>query len=128
DVLNMSIGAAFQWPEYPTAKASNRLVRHGIVVVASIGNDGALGLYAASAPGVGRDVIGVASVDNTFANLNAFTISPDAAPVGYIAADGAPAPPTTGTFPMSATTPTNGCTALAAGSFTGKVALIQRGT
>ena len=69
DVVNMSIGAAFQWPQYPTAQAANRLVRRGVVVVASTGNEGALGLYAASAPGVGKDVIGVASFDNTHANL-----------------------------------------------------------
>src|SRR5690606_30317971 len=29
DVLNMSIGSAFTWPEYPTATASDRLVRRG---------------------------------------------------------------------------------------------------
>ena len=46
----MSIGAALQWPQYPTAKAADRLVRHGVVVVASAGNEGALGLYGASAP------------------------------------------------------------------------------
>ena len=65
-------------------------MKHGVVVVASIGNEGALGLYGAAAPGVGKDVIGVASFDNTHANLAAFTISPDGARVGYIAATGAP--------------------------------------
>ncbi len=69
DVVNMSIGAALQWPQYPTAQAADRLVSRGVVVVASIGNEGALGLYGASAPGVGKDVIGVASFDNRFANL-----------------------------------------------------------
>jgi minor extracellular serine protease Vpr len=54
DVLNMSIGSAFQWPQYPTAVASDRLVNRGMVVVASIGNSGANGLYAAGAPGVGE--------------------------------------------------------------------------
>jgi minor extracellular serine protease Vpr len=34
-VLNMRIGAAFRWPQYPTAVASNRLVNKGMVVVAS---------------------------------------------------------------------------------------------
>ena len=65
----MSIGSALSWPQYPTAKAANQLVKQGVVVVASIGNEGALGLYGASAPGVGKDVIGVASFDNTHANL-----------------------------------------------------------
>ena len=131
DVLNMSIGSSFQWPDYPTAKASDRLVRHGIVVVASIGNDGEAGLYGASAPAVGREVIGVASFDNTHANLTAFTISPDATAIGYMAAAGAPAPPVTGTFPMARTgTPTvtnDGCPPLPPGILAGKVVLIRRG-
>ena len=46
DVVNMSIGAALQWPQYPTAQAADRLVRRGIVVVSSAGNEGVLGLYA----------------------------------------------------------------------------------
>ena len=65
DVLNMSIGSAFQWPQYPTAQAANRLVRRGVTVVAALGNEGSFGLYSAAAPGVGREVIGVASFDNT---------------------------------------------------------------
>ena len=52
DVLNMSIGSSFQWPQYPTAQAADRLVNKGMVVVASIGNSGTSGLYAAGAPGV----------------------------------------------------------------------------
>ena len=64
-VVNMSIGAAFSnFPEYPTAVAADNLVAKGVVVVASIGNSGTNGLYAAGAPGVGRNVIGVASVSN----------------------------------------------------------------
>lgn len=63
-ILNMSIGSAFQWPQYPTAQAADRLVDKGMVVVASIGNSGANGLYSAGAPGLGEHVIGVASFDN----------------------------------------------------------------
>lgn len=132
DVVNMSIGSAFQWPQYPTAEAANRLVRRGVVVVASAGNEGANGLYASSAPGIGKDVIGVASFDNTDVALPAFTISPDSRKVGYNEAAGAPAVPQSGAFPMARTgTPTtadDGCAASAAGSLTGKVALIRRGT
>ncbi len=132
DVLNMSIGAAFQWPQYPTAQAANRLVRRGMVVVASIGNEGATGLYAASAPGVGSSVIGVASVDNTHANLAAFTVSPDGRRVGYSSATGAPPAPFSGSAPLARTgTPTttnDACLALPAGSLTGRIALIRRGT
>ena len=134
DVVNMSIGAAFQWPQYPTATAADRLVKHGVVVVASAGNDGALGLYGVSAPSVGKNVIGVASFDNTHASMPAFVVSGGGADitVGYIAATGAPAPPTTGTFPMArtgtTTTANDACGGLSAGSLTGQVVLIRRGT
>jgi minor extracellular serine protease Vpr len=138
DIINMSIGSAFQWPQYPTAVAADRLVtKHGIVVVASIGNSGANGLYSAGAPGLGDKVIGVASFDNTAVTLPYFTVTPDATKVGYISATGAAPTPTSGSAPMArtgtATTTTDACSAPvgtppAPGSLTGKVALIRRGT
>lgn len=134
DVLNMSIGAAFQWPQYPTAQAADRLVNKGIVVVASAGNDGARGAYSLSAPSVGQKVISVASFDNTALKQPAFTLSPDNLKIGYTQAAGSPPAPFSGTFPMARTgTPASlndGCdpVAPAAGSLTGKVALIRRGT
>lgn len=132
DVLNMSIGAAFQWPQYPTAKASDRLVNKGMVVVASIGNSGASGLYSAGAPGLGEKVIGVASFDNSHTSLNTFTISPDDTQIGYGTAAAAPLPPTSGTYPMARTGTTatldDACAPLPANSLDGMVALIRRGT
>ncbi len=126
DVLNMSIGSAFQWPQYPTAVASDRLVNKGMVVVASIGNSGTNGLYAAGAPGLGQKVIGVASFDNTDVVLPVFTISPDNTKVGFTVAAAAPNPPTSGTFPMARTgtktSTADACVALPAGSLAGKVA------
>jgi subtilisin family serine protease len=132
DVVNMSIGSSFTWPQYPTALAANRLVRKGVVVVASIGNSGASGLYSAGSPGLGKDVIGVASFDNTHDYLPYFTASPDDRPFGYNAATGAPPPPTSGTFALArtgtSTSAADGCAALPAGSLSGQVALIRRGT
>lgn len=130
-VLNMSIGSAYQWPQYPTAAASDRLVNKGMVVVASIGNNGANGLYSAGAPGLGQKVIGVASFDNTHVTLTTFTISPDNTPIGYGVAAAAPLPPTSGTYPMARTgtntSTADACSALPAGSLAGKVTLIRRG-
>src|SRR5688572_4781257 len=83
DVLNMSIGASFQWPQYPTAQAADRLVNKGVSVVASIGNSGANGLYSVGAPGVGKKVIGVASFENTHVSLVTFTVTPDNKAIGY---------------------------------------------
>jgi subtilisin family serine protease len=132
DVLNLSLGAPYQWPQYPTAQAAGRLVRNGMIVVASAGNDGGNGLYASSAPGVGRNVIAVASFDNTNANLAAFTISPDDQRIGYEPATGVPPAPTSGTAMLARTGTTasasDACAALPPGSLTGRVALIRRGT
>jgi subtilisin family serine protease len=132
DVVNLSLGTALQWPQYPTAQAADRLVRHGITVVASAGNDAGLGLYASSAPGTGRDVISVASFDNSHTNLAAFSVSPDQRLIGYGPAVGAPRAPLTGTFPLARTgtaaTPDDACAPLAAGLLAGRVALIRRGT
>jgi subtilisin family serine protease len=133
DVLNMSIGSAFQtWPQYPTGSASDALVDAGVSVVASIGNSGANGTYSAGSPGVGNNVIGTASFDNSHVALTTFTVTPAGLTVGYGNAAGAPPAPTTGSLPLAKTgTPTttnDGCNPLAAGSMAGKAVLIRRGT
>jgi subtilisin family serine protease len=135
NVLNMSIGAALNnFPNYPTAQAADNLVDQGITVVASIGNSGDTGLFSAGAPGVADKVIGVASVDNLKTFLPYFTAAPDDRHMGYTAATGAPAAPTLGTSPLAqtGTTTTNGdgcgASAPAAGSLTGEIALIRRGS
>ena len=94
DILNMSIGTAYTWPQYPTAQASDRLVNKGMVVVASIGNEAATGLYSASAPGVGKKVIGVASFDNTQLTGPYFEVAEAAIP--YIPMEGSAEVPTSG--------------------------------
>ena len=95
DVVNMSLGAAFQWPQYPSAVASNALVDAGIVVVASIGNSGGTGVYSAGAPGVGEKVIGVASYDNTFLEQNVLEVA--GRTIGHATLTDALDPPTNGT-------------------------------
>ncbi len=133
DVLNMSIGSAFMtWPQYPTAAAADLLVKRGMVIVASIGNSGANGIYSAGAPGVGNRVIGVASFDNTTVDMNYFTVTPADVKAGYNQATGAPAAPTSGSLPLAKTgTPTtvdDGCAPHAAGAYKGMAVLIRRGT
>ncbi len=124
DVLNMSIGSSFQWPQYPTAKASDLLVKRGMVVVASIGNSGTSGLYAAGAPGVGERVIGVASFDNTEVLLPYFMVADQ--PIGYSTMTGAALPPIEGEEEIVYIgTACNGEALVADPA--GKVALIARG-
>jgi subtilisin family serine protease len=134
-VINQSLGANKQWPEYPTAQASTRLVNKGVVMVASIGNSGPGGnpvdaLFAAGAPGVGDKVIGVASYDNIQVTLPAFTAN--GTPFGYTAGSGAPTTPTSGSLPMSRTGTTastaDGCTGPLSPSIAGTAVLIRRGT
>lgn len=132
DVLNMSIGSTYQWPEYPTAKAASRLVKKGMVVVASAGNSGATGMYSSGAPSVGDGVIAVASFDNTSILSPSFTVSPDGLAIGYSPAAGSPTPPASGSAPLARTgtaaSTADGCAALPAGSLSGHVALIRRGS
>ena len=131
-VINQSLGSSRQWPQYPTAQAASRLAKKGVVMVASIGNSGPGGsspdaLWAAGAPGVGENVIGVASFDNA---QRSFKVG--GTPYGFNPATGSPLPPTSGSLTMAKTgTPTttnDGCAALPAGSLSGKAVLIRRGT
>ena len=123
-ILNMSIGAAYTWPQYPTAMAATRLVNMGMVVVASIGNYGANGLYSAGAPGLGEKVIGVASYDNTHVYLPYFTVA--GRDVGYITMTYSPDPPTSGDCEVVEANLDG--TPIVPGSLVGKVALVARGT
>ncbi|GAA5159633.1 hypothetical protein GCM10011366_21590 [Ornithinimicrobium tianjinense] len=135
DVVNMSIGSAFSaWEEYPTAQASDALAREGVVVVASIGNSGADGLYSAGAPGVGGDTIGVGSVDNIEFMANFFT-DETGATVPYTIGTPAPEPPTEGTAELVAVAPptdelSKGCAPYSeadAATIAGQWVLVQRG-
>ncbi|WP_109473346.1 S8 family serine peptidase [Ornithinimicrobium cavernae] len=136
DVVNMSIGSGWaSWKQYPSAQASDSLVDAGVVVVNSIGNEGASGTFSAGAPGVSDKAIGVASYDNAMVTQNAFTYGDEAVAVGYSPATGAPEPPTEGTGAIvrlgdtgspegMACTADGGITA----DLTGKLVLIDRGT
>jgi minor extracellular serine protease Vpr len=134
DVLNMSIGEQRNaWPQGPVAEAASRLVRKGIVVVAAAGNDRLQGLYAAGAPGVGKNVIDVGSVDNLKQYAPAFTISPDSRGVIYIAGNGSAPVPASGTLPIArtgtVTSTDDACNPLPpTNDLQGKVALVRRGT
>ncbi|MCP5271721.1 MAG: S8 family serine peptidase [Burkholderiaceae bacterium] len=129
-VINQSLGAARQWPQYPTAQASSRLTAKGVVMVASTGNNGPQGsspdgLWAAGAPGTGSKVIATASFDNA---QRSFTVN--GTPYGFNPATGSPLPPTEGSLPMAKTgtpaTTNDGCNPIAE-DLTGKAVLIRRG-
>lgn len=130
-VVNMSIGSPFAWPEYPTATAADALVDEGVVVVTSGGNSGTSGLFATGAPGVGEKVIATAAVNNLQSSNLTFRTGAQVS-YGYSRATAAPASPTAGNAPLARTgtpaTTNDACSALPAGSLTGQIALIRRGT
>lgn len=96
DVLNMSIGSSHSWPQYPTATASDNLVDEGMVVVASIGNEGDSGVYSAGAPGLGEHVIGVASYDNSHIMTSTARAVPSGEDIPFMTMDNAEEPPPSG--------------------------------
>ena len=134
DVLNMSIGDAFNnWHQSPTGQASTNLVKRGMVVVASIGNSGANGVYSGGVPGMGDKVIGVASFDNSTSACTRSRCRPtarrSATPMPRRRLSRRPR----GALPLDKTgTPTtngDGCVnPPAPGSMTGKAVLIRRGS
>lgn len=130
DVLNLSIGDAFAWDTDVIAEAMNKATEDLIVVI-SAGNSGANGLFSLSSAGNAAKVIGVASLDNSHVELRTFKTADDTS-FGYIQAAASPEAPTTGTANLTRigtpTTANDGCNALPAGSLTGKVVLIRRGT
>lgn len=62
DVVNLSLGSNRSWRELPLARAAADLVRAGIVVVASAGNEGYYGPFSAGNFGAGDDVLSVGSL------------------------------------------------------------------
>jgi minor extracellular serine protease Vpr len=133
NVINMSLGSSRNWPNGIHSVMATKLAQKGVVTVASAGNDAGGGAYAGGSPGAGVDIIGVASFENEQVWLPYFTASPDDAQIGFqVASGGAGNPSTSGTYPLARTgttaTADDACAALPAGSLTGMVALIRRGT
>ena len=129
----MSIGAAFQWPQYPTAQAADRLVRQGH---RRRGLDRqrrrqrpVRGRRAGRRQeGDRRRVVRQHRIRSCRTSRSRPTTR-----IGYVRRSGAPLPPTSRhasrwRAPARRPRPNDGCNALPAGSLTGKVALIRRGT
>lgn len=131
DVVNLSLGSSFGSKSDPSAIAANNAAIAGVIVVASAGNSGDV-YYIAGAPGVAKYAIAVANSVDAGATFGAFelTAAPTMTPGIYAASEAAfgPALDDAGvTANLAATTPANGCTAVAE-NLAGKIALIDRGT
>lgn len=128
DVVNLSLGQPFQWPGYPTSEAADALTDEGVTVVASIGNAGEAGVWSAAAPGVGTDVIGVASTDNTAERLSAARVEALDRRIGYTAVDSVPEPEA-GTVSDPVAWLGRACPEdVSESDVAGRTALIERGT
>lgn len=77
-VVNLSIGSPlYNWAQSPDAIAANRLVKRGVVVVASAGNSGRNGQYSMGGVTMGENVISVASVDNASIEKGTIVVNND---------------------------------------------------
>jgi len=125
DIVNMSLGSPFGWSAL--VRGINQISKRGVVVVASAGNDGTLGLFAAGSPAAATSAISVASFDNIRVQANKAIANPGGAAIGYLPLGGAAEPPTSGTS-AEVVYIGRGCLSdTYAANPSGKVALIDRG-
>ncbi|KAL7893209.1 peptidase S8/S53 domain-containing protein [Trichoderma sp. SZMC 28014] len=65
DVISMSLGEITYWEQAsPYVPLAQSIVESGVAIVAALGNDGDLGPYAVSAPGLAPEVLAVGSAES----------------------------------------------------------------
>ncbi|KAF8423869.1 peptidase S8/S53 domain-containing protein, partial [Tirmania nivea] len=64
DIINASIGGPEGWTEGAWQVVADKLVKKGVFIAISAGNDGEVGSWYASSGSTGNDVLAVASIDN----------------------------------------------------------------
>src|SRR5438874_1162267 len=136
DVINMSLGSPYGRNTDLTAVASNAAAALGTIVVASAGNSGN-NPYFAGSPAVASDAISVAAGNDPGVTVQLVTVSgSNGADGDKESLEGALTVPlaVTGTVSGPAvqlgavgTPDARACSALPAGSLTGKIPLIERG-
>lgn len=126
DVINMSLGSSYGQEQDDLSEASANAVRAGVVVVASAGNS-ADRPYILGSPSSTPEVISVAQTTVPSDNLYLVQIAGEAFQAAWQPFAAAPTA-TTGALAYGVGTNVLGCTAFPAGSLTGRVALMDRGT
>ncbi|CAF0927881.1 unnamed protein product [Rotaria sp. Silwood1] len=66
DIITMSIGSVGGYAEGSIGIAVQRVSEAGVYVISSMGNEGREGLQTGATPAIAKDVIAVASVDNSY--------------------------------------------------------------
>lgn len=129
DVVNLSLGANFGQRENPSSAAAQNVVRFGTVVVASAGNGGDVP-YINGSPSSAPEAIAVAQTQVTGQFAYPLITSSNGTItnttwLGWTAVPGADiAAPLQADLNLAS----GGCVPYAAGTFSGKIALISRGT
>jgi len=136
DVINMSLGGAFGRDTEAGAQASDAAVDVGVIVVASAGNSGNIP-YITGAPAAATEAISVAAGNDPGIKLQLLTVANSAGADGdKESVEGAFTPPLAESGTKSGLAARLGdflspaarlCTALPAGSLTGKIPLVSRG-
>ncbi|KAL7748882.1 hypothetical protein RI367_005795 [Sorochytrium milnesiophthora] len=65
DIINVSIGGRSSFPDSPDSEAASRIGKLGVLVVASAGNWGTLGLFHQTSPALAATGFAVAAFENT---------------------------------------------------------------
>ncbi|CAE6444590.1 unnamed protein product [Rhizoctonia solani] len=75
DVITFSLSSVGAWTASTVGVVASRISDKGRVVVASAGNQGAVGAWYFGSPGTGKSVIGVGSIENDFVTIQNATTS-----------------------------------------------------
>ncbi|KAG8728430.1 hypothetical protein FRC11_011074 [Ceratobasidium sp. 423] len=75
DIITFSLSSVGAWTESFTGVIASRIADKGRVVVASAGNQGAVGAWYFGSPGTGKSVISVGSIENNFVTIQNATTS-----------------------------------------------------
>ncbi|EJD49641.1 subtilisin-like protease [Auricularia subglabra TFB-10046 SS5] len=101
DVITLSLGSFDGWSWSPKAEVADRIADRGKIVTVAAGNDGEIGPWFSSSPSGGRNVISVASTDNTAASAQKAMLS--GVDREYIVYNGLSPIPIPGKLPVYAT-------------------------
>ncbi|KAI9267905.1 peptidase S8/S53 domain-containing protein [Phascolomyces articulosus] len=75
DIISISIGGFNGWPESSLGSVIQRVISKGVPVIISVGNDGRLGAFSTSSPGITPGAFSVASIDNNKYIASIFSVS-----------------------------------------------------
>ncbi|KAG0227086.1 hypothetical protein BGW41_003976 [Actinomortierella wolfii] len=73
-VINLSLGGPGGWRQDREASLASKIAKNGTIIVAAMGNEGRMGAFEASSPGVAESLLTVASTENEYKASRYFTV------------------------------------------------------